>query len=258
MTFLTHTIVVFLGTLGLFFFTFSPALKAQEEISLAETKPIRVSLSSFYKNKSVFRGAETWPKPSYFVGPGLIFFDKWLLRGPGLFYSHFPRTSSFLFTAGVSYFDDGEPWPDTSDHKEDYRNQRKSTVEASTKFRYKFGYRNSFYLGVSLYKEIKYHYGHFSELEAGLPLLPYTGLHLKMGLGDKQANQYIYGPSGVSGEAYRSASVSVVIPHVPWNGIIRAEVNRSWIVQEKNRAGEYVKGKSVNDGGSMMLVWNLI
>ena len=139
MTFLPRTTLGFFGGLGFFLLTLSPLIKAQEEISLNETKPIRVSLSSFYKNKSVFRGAETWPKPSYFVGPGLIFFDRWLLRGPGLFYSHFPRTSSFLLTAGISYFDDGESWPDTSDHKEDYRNQRKSTVEASTKFRYKFG-----------------------------------------------------------------------------------------------------------------------
>ncbi len=109
-----------------------------------------------------------------------------------------------------------------------------------------------------MYQEIKRHFGRFGELEAGLPLLPYTGLHLKMGVGDTKANKYIYGPSGTSGEAYRSAAISLVIPHVPWNGIIRTEVKRSWIVQDKNRAAEYIKGNSSHDGASMMLIWNLI
>ena len=116
MRFSNPRLVAFL-TAPLFLIFLSFSIKASEGgLSLSETKPIRISLSSFYKNKSVFRGAETWPEPSYFAGPGFIFFDKWLVRGPGLFYSHFPRTSPFVFTAGISYFDDGEPWPDTSDH----------------------------------------------------------------------------------------------------------------------------------------------
>ena len=163
-----------------------------------------------------------------------------------------------MLSAGISYFSDDEPWPDTSDHEEDYRNQRSSTLEFSSTFRYKFGYRNSFYLGFSYYKEVKRHFGQFIELMAGMPIFPYTSLHLKNGFGDPEANKYIYGPSASKGEGYRSVSISLVIPHVPWNGIIRAQKERTWVGKDQNRKAEYIKEKYINDGMSLMLVWSII
>jgi len=247
---------LFPRTFLLCFLIFLPFFTEAQEITTE--KPLRISLSSFYRNKSVFRGAETWPDPSYFVGPSIILYDRWFIRGPALFYSHFSKNSPFTLSAGISYLSDDEPWPDTSDHEEDYRNQRSSSLELSTTFRYKFGYRNSFYFGFAYYKEVKRHFGQFVEIMAGMPIFPYTSLHLKSGIGDLEANKYIYGPSSAEGEGYRSVSISLVIPHVPWEGIIRAQMERTWVVKDQNRKAEYIKEKYINDGMSLMLVWSII
>jgi hypothetical protein len=239
---------IFLGSLILLFSFWS----------FAQEKAIHLSFSSSYKNEHVFRGAETWPAPTFFIDPSLVVYEKIFIQGTTFLYSFFNKDSPFYLKAGLSYIDDNKPYFDSSNHKEDYRNQRPSSLELSTTFRYHFGPQNSFYVGLNYFKEVKNHLGQFVELTAGLPLLPYSSLHIKSGRGDKLANQYIYGPSASSGEGFRSILLSFQIPHVSWDGMIEAHVERFWVVQAKNRNAEYIKGKYINDTLSLMFVWKLI
>lgn len=239
-------------------FFLGPLLLLFSFLSFAQEKAIRLSFSSSYKNENVFRGAETWPRPIYFIDPSLVLYEKIFIQGTTLLYSFFSKDSPFHLKAGLSYIDDHRPYFDKSNHQEDYRNQRSSSLELSTTFRYHFGLGNSYYVGLNYFKEVKNHLGQFVEFTAGFPLLPYSSLHIKSGRGDQLANQYIYGPSASSGEGFRSILLSFQIPHVSWDGMIEAHVERFWIVQTKNRDAEYIKGKYINDTLSLMFVWNLI
>ena len=206
--------------------------------SLSFAKIFGLGLGAFFQTKSVYRGALTWPKPSFMVGPSLILFDKLSIRGPSVSYSHFPRDNPWEFESNFSIVDDGEPLLSLGSHEEDYRNSRKGSYEVSARVKYKFGFMNKFYVGALLARDLKRSEAFYSELQLGAPVFIYTTINYLMGFGELEANRYFYGEEAVSGPSWHEFSLKYVMPFVPWEGIVINSLSYSQILQTENqRAG---------------------
>tara|TARA_R110002072_G_scaffold64203_4_gene159636 strand:+ start:80188 stop:80877 length:690 start_codon:yes stop_codon:yes gene_type:complete len=219
---------------------------------------VNIVLFGNIQSQSVFRGAVTYSKPSAIAGPSFIFFDTITIAGPSLFYSYGnPRKDKFIFKLGVKYVDDGVPLF-VSSSKEDFKNQRRNTVELSSDLQYSFGKKNKFGFGLQFHKDIKRHKKSLIEFNAKAPILPFTSLKLLTSFAQKEMNQYIYGPSSTSGAAYTSANIDIVIPFVPWEGIAKVGVVHTWVMKESNENAEYIRGDGKNFHSYFRLIWNVL
>lgn len=217
-----------------------------------------ISMMAMFNSQSIHRGAQIWPDPSAFAGPGLLFFDKKLkIFGPSLIYDFFPeRESQIKLEAGFRYFEDQRPWIRFKSREEDYRNQRRTSTETNLKFSYAFGYRNKFELGAFIAREIYRFNGHYTELRAQTPLLPFTTLAAKASFADDRFNQYLYGPTSASGIGYHALELKLVIPFVPWDGIIINSLEQSWVSQSQNENADYVRGDGDHLTFTTRWIWN--
>ena len=210
----------------------------------------------FVQSKSVYKGAETWPKATGLVGIGITLYEVLSIRGPSVTYHPFSRKDPWELNVGVRYFNDNRPWMDFSNHEEDYRNQRGDSVNSFASLKYKFGLRNKFFFGLSVEKELIEHYGWHTEASAGVPLVPYTSLSGTYSFAGGKSNKYAYGPEAVNGEGFFSLGLKVVFPHLPWPGIAMILADKSWILQDENKNADYVRGHSQNFVLSTRVIWS--
>lgn len=216
-----------------------------------------IDLMFFYQSQSIYRGAQIWPKGSIMAAPGFLFFERKLkIFGPNISYSFFPeRDSHFKMDIGAKLFNDGDPLFSLGKAQLDYKNRRKKSLEAFTKFRYQFGFKNKFFISIFLAREIIEHKGLYSELSAGAPLFPFTSLVGKLSYAEKKTNQYIYGPEGVSGTGFGSLGINLVIPFVPWDGVIINQLTQSWILNKENQNADYIRGDKRQLTFSTRWIW---
>lgn len=224
--------------------------------SSSHAKPFGVRFMANYQTQQVYRGAVIWPKPTAIAGPMLVFYERVFFAGPNLFYSPTNRKDQLQWRTGVTFFDDDDPPIKFGDHQEDYRNRRKSSLEAYAQVSYNFGFRNKFQIGAYLGREVKENLGLHAEVFGALPLLPFTTFQVRYSVSESQMARYIYGPEANSGSGYASLALNAVYPFVPWDGIIMANYARSWVVQGPNKHADYIRGNDETDVFSLRIFWN--
>jgi hypothetical protein len=213
---------------------------------------------SAFSTQSIYRGAQIWPYPTMMIGPGLLFFDKHLkVFGPSVSYDFFPeRESVFKLEIGARYFNDDRPWIRFNDHEEDYRNQRSDSIDSNIKFSYAFGPKKKFEVGAMVSRELYRFKGTYSEFRLQAPLFPLTKISGKVSVADSRYNKYLYGPTSLSGTGYAALGLTIVIPFVPWDGIIINNFEQSWVTQTTNRNADYVRGNGDHFQFSTRWMWN--
>ncbi|MGB0454950.1 MAG: hypothetical protein ACPGJV_14665 [Bacteriovoracaceae bacterium] len=216
-----------------------------------------MSFMTFYQTKSLFRGAETWTKPNGMVGVSLRLYEHFVIRGPALGYEVFThKDSPHKLDFGIRYIDDGEPLIRFSDSEESFRNKRKGALESSASYRYKFGFKNLFYVGGSLSRDWIAYKSQYYELNVGAPVIIFTKLNLSYGFGSLKTNTYNYGEGAKSGSGFFKYGLSHVMPYVPWEGIIIWSWDRSKVISSENRNANYVRGDGDYTQFSVRLIWN--
>jgi hypothetical protein len=230
-------------------FSFSSIGQASENV--------KFGFMGFYQSKSVYRGATTWPEPGMLVGVSVRFYQKFVWRGPSLTYETFNREDNHQLNFRVNFSDDNRPWIRLKSAEKSFRSQRDGALESSVSYRYKFGFKNLFFLGMFAGNEYIAYKSYYYELLAGVPLIPFFKLTVAAGRGSRATNQYIFGPEAVSGWGHYRYTVTAVIPFVPWDGIIINTFTRSKIISGANRHADYIRGESENSVFSTRVIWNL-
>lgn len=224
--------------------------------NLAMAKKFGMSLGGFFNSKSLFRGAETWPKPSMMVGPSFTFYERVSVKGPSVDYSFLGPKSPLSLTMGVRLHSDGKPLISLASHEEDYRNQRKSTFEFLTNLSYKF---RGFSGGVMLARDLDETKSLYSELTLGVPAyIKFLSLEFLIGIGEKGANKYSYGPTATSGAGWQQLSLKYLMINLPWDGVIINSASYSKILQDENRTADYVRSNDSHFVFSTVVVWKIL
>ncbi|MCP4912141.1 MAG: hypothetical protein GY909_03395 [Oligoflexia bacterium] len=227
-------------------------------ISLNSLASVKITLFGMGQSQSIFRGAVTYSKPSAMLGPSFTFFDSIVLAGPNIFFKAGDRNKdSVTYKIGVRYIDDNVPMF-VSESKNDFKNQRRNTIESYAEASYRFGWRNKFGFSTELMKEWKRHKKSMATFSAFAPILPFTSLKGTISLAQKEMNQYIYGPSGTSGVGFSSLNINTVIPFVPWEGIAMLGATQYWINKEANQNAEYIRGDDKNMNFYFRIIWNVL
>lgn len=221
-------------------------------------KPFGLRVFANYQSAQVYRGALIWPEGSGLAGPGLVFFERLYIFGPNIYFSPTKRGDSFQWRSGLSFVDDDDPPLSFGDHVEDYRNRRKSSLEAYVTGSYNFGWRKKFRIGGYLGREVKEGLGLHTEAFVGVPFLPFTTLTSRISFSEKGMSRYIYGPESISGFGYSSLNLNAVFPFVPWDGIIMGGWTRSWVLKGINQQADYIRGDSIQDVVYLRLFWNAL
>lgn len=217
----------------------------------------KFSLMSFYQSKNVYRGALIWPEPGMLVGVSLRIYQKFVWRGPSLTYEVFGKQENQRLNFGINFSDDNRPWIRFKSAEKNYRNQRDGALESSVRYRYKFGFKNLFYLGFFASQELITYKSYYYEAQAGMPLIPFFKLSVAAGNGSIETNRYIFGPEAKEGWGHYRYAITAVIPFVPWDGIIINSFTRSKIISGANRNADYIRGESENSVFSMRVIWKL-
>ena len=216
---------------------------------------ISFSAMGYTQSKRVYRGAVTWPHPTALLGISLELYNKIFLRGPSVHFSLNERKHPFQFKVGLRYSTDDKPMISLSNHKEDFRNKRGDSFNIYSSVKYGLGFRNLFYLGAKVIRDLsRYHTSHFV-LSAGAPVFPFTSLKIEYGIGSKASNQYAYGTEAVSGEGHFGLGLKIVLVRLPWSGIAFFDFDNTWILQNENRYADYVRGDFKNSKISTRLIW---
>lgn len=211
----------------------------------------------FAQSKQLFRGAVTWPVPTMLAGVSIILFEKLHIRGPSIAYKFYDRENPFQLEIGSRYFTDDKPMIDFSNHKMDFRNTRGDSLNIYASTKYKFGFRNLFYVGLNVVRDLTRYQGIHSVLKLGAPVLPFTTLKLEYSLSEKSSNQYAYGHQAISGNGYIAAGLKVVVIKLPWKGIMMIDFDNYWIQKSENKHANFVGGDSVNTKLSTRIIWDI-
>ncbi len=240
-----------IGLLGIIIFGVGTILP------MTQAKPFRVTLAGAFSSQRIYRGAITWPKPTVILGPAFIFYERLKLAGPALNYSFFDQAHFLELKTGFRFYSDGKPWISFSDHREDHRNQRKSSLEANFQIKYKFGPRKKFSISGFLGRDIKEYNGFYSALSLRVPVWFFTSLSGKLGWAEKSTAIYLYGLTAREGFADADLTLNTIFPFVPWKGVAMFYLKRSWILEGENRSANYVVGQAINNTFGFRLIWNL-
>lgn len=230
----------------IFFITFSLKLNASENV--------KFSIGIFYQAKDVYRGALIWREPFTMAGPTVRLYQKFVLRGPSLTYEVFGRKDQHMLNISVAFSDDNDPWIKLKDSEISFRNKRDGALESRVAYRYKFGYRNKFYLGGLVARDYIAYKNMYYELQAGTPLIPFFSTNLALSRAPIKTNEYIYGDGARDGWGHYRIEISNVIPFVPWPGIIINRFTHSKIISSENRTASYI-GEGEAENNVFSTIW---
>ncbi len=207
-------------------------------------KAVRISGAAIFKSNSVYRGVLTWSRPSFFIGPGIIFYEKIHVRGPSFGYTHCKRRDRYKLDVKLSTFNDRKPLFDLSSDEENFRNSRSSTFDFGVDTAYKFGFRNLFVVGAELSYEFKEYNAFYMYPYIKLPVAPFVSLKLGVSVGAKETNKYLYGETAKSGMGFYSAALNGFMPL--FKGALICGLEYTSVQQEENRESYLVGGKPDN------------
>ena len=169
------------------------------------------------------------------------------------------RNASHQFSIGGRYIMDGAPLlrlENKFDESSDYRASRPGSFEFSIGYRFRFGFRNLFVVGVQINKDVAYHYGRYFAFSLSLPLYKFLSLKSVTGVGSLEHNRYLYGAAAKSGLAHEGLTLQYVIPKLPWQGIIMFEFGRHWVLQKANQQADLVRGNHQQSLAATRWIWS--
>lgn len=244
-----------LGSLKAFLFTVCLSFSF---LAFGKVKPVSISGAVSFQTNSVYRGALTWNKPSYFFGPGFVFYEKFSLRGPGLLYSHFKRKDKYVFNVGIQTFNDRRPFLSfSSDNEETLKNSRPISLDFNVRAGYKFGFRNFFEIGGEFSREFIEHEGVYVTPYFKAPVAPFVTLKTSLGVGEKSVNRYLYGDSAVSGAGFYELNLQGFIPKVFKKGFVVLSLAYTSVLRDLNRDGALLEGKPDNLNFSARFIYKI-
>lgn len=222
--------------------------------SFGKLKPIAVSGVVSFQTKSLYRGALTWNKPSYFLGPGFVFYEKFALRGPGLSYQHFKRNDKYVFNLALQAFNDRRPLLSFSSDGDGLKNSRDVALDFSVEAGYKFGFRNLFEFGGEVSRDFIEHKGLYVAPYFKLPVAPFVTLKTSLGVGEKNTNQYLYGDTAESGAGFYELNLQGFVPKFFKKGFLILSLAYTSVLNSSNREGVLIEGKPDNLNFSMRFI----
>lgn len=217
----------------------------------ASAKVFGVNGGALIQSKTVYRGALIWNKPSFFVGPSFVFYEKLFVRGPNLSYQFFDRKSSYRLNMGIALFNDMKPIFSFSDDDETIRNSRDSALDFNVQAAYKFGYRKAFEIGATLSQDFIEHKALYFEPQFSFPVAPFTKIRLFAGSGGQKLNSFLYGFVSNSIISHYGVSLSLFLPPflvskvLPKGGILLS-LDQTYIAGAENRLGPLHDGAPDN------------
>jgi len=219
--------------------------------SLAFGKVFGLNGGVFFQTKSVYRGALTWHKPSFFLGPSFVFFDKLFVRGPNLSYQFYDRKSSYKLNLGISVFNDQKPIFDFSNDEESIRNSRNTALDFDVQAAYKFGYRKAFEVGARIAKDFIEHKAFYFEPQFSFPIAPFVKVRAYVGSGGRAMNAYLYGSRSdhvISHYGFGLSAFlpSVILPDFVPNGVFLLSLEQTAVAGTENRRGVLLDGAPDN------------
>ena len=236
-------------------FSFPRPLEAQvREQSMDQDKWLKISLAAFTSTKKIFRGAIFYPYPTIFAGPGLTLFNHLSIRGPSIYW-----TKSGLDIGG-RLISDRAPIIELTkkfDEKNDYRSSRSNSFEFVVRYRYGFGFRNLFFIGGEFAQETYQHKGRYLAFHFGIPVYMFLSFKSNTGWGNLSHNRYIYGDSAQAGLAHQDIMLQYAVPGFLGADIMILEIGQHFVLQEKNRSSDLIRGNSTNSQVSTVFIWNI-
>ena len=70
-------------------------------------------------------------------------------------------------------------------------------------------------------------------------------------------NSYVYGEGARAGWTHYTPAVGLILPFLPWGGMLRASYSRSYVVYSENRHGSYVRPSDNLQRVVAMMMWNI-
>ena len=210
---------------------------------------IKWSLASFISSQKLFRGAVLYPDPIAFAGPGLTLYNRLSIRGPTVVWTQGTRKDTHQWILMGKSLHGGARFPlfrltEGSQQAKDYRARYPYSFELSAAYRYRFGFRKLFSLGIELAQEVYRHHGQHLTLSLGLPLYKFLSLTSQTGVGTSAHNHYLYGEGSRAGWSFQGLALRYVIPRLPWKGIIILEASQHWVLQRANRKASFIRESS--------------
>jgi hypothetical protein len=225
--------------------------------SLAWTNDnIAINLGIFYAEKRIYRGALIWDAPIIAAGPSFTFFKTVQLGAGGLSLGS-EIAAGHTLSLGVSTFNDNAPDGPIiklADDEEDFKNRRRSTIDASLKYEYRF--ERFFSWSLAYHKDIKRHNGSYLFTGVSTSIIPFITLGTGIGLGDRATNQYVYGAGACGGLGHWDSYASLFLPILPWEGRLRVVYNYSTIKKESNAYADFIRGERNNTNLNAMALWS--
>lgn len=221
----------------------------------AEQNAVQIDLGVLYSQKRIWRGALIWDSPLLMAGPRFTFFNHLTLAGPSLTFFHEIQKGSKV-SIGVSYFDDNEPNGPVIKFKsqeEDFKNTRSATID--TFIKYEFRYKWFFNSSIEYHKDVKRSEGSYTYLEVGTNLIPFIGVGVGQGFGDRSNNLYVYGAGAVGGKTHTEYYVSYFKKELIFNGNLLLKYSRSKINKKTNIQADRIRGNGSLNQITAGLFW---
>ena len=214
-----------------------------------------LSAMTSFQSQKIYRGAQIWEWPGMTVGVSAVIFKRLEIRGPLIDFHFFERSNNIELDVGLRFFTDSEPMIPLEKGFLNHRNKRGDALDLLVHYKYKFGWRNLFAIGVDINKELIEHEGSYYRPFIEFPILPYTKLSIAAGYGSIEANKFVYGPSAISGLGHLDITLSNVLVQLPWDGIIITQFGVSYVKGQENINADYIRGNDQNNFVSTRIIW---
>ncbi|PIP88916.1 MAG: hypothetical protein COW01_05000 [Bdellovibrionales bacterium CG12_big_fil_rev_8_21_14_0_65_38_15] len=223
--------------------------------AFADQGAVEINLGAFYSHKRIWRGALIWNAPTLMAGPSFTFFNHVTIAGPNLTFFHEIQKGNKV-SLGASYFEDNEPNGPVVKFKsqeEDYKNTRSATIDTFIKYEYR--YKWFFNTSIEYHKDVKRSEGSYSYIEFATNLIPFIGVGVGQGFGDRDNNQYVYGTGAVGGMTHTEYFVSYFKKELIWDGNLLLKYSHSKINKKTNIQADRIRGNGSQDQFTAGIFW---
>lgn len=226
--------------------------------SLAQNSDWIISPTVLFSNKRVEKGALIWDTPFLITAAAINYKNKFLLGNGGISYQ-FLNTEKSTFALSYGQFNDDKARFALLNYlgkfEEDYKNERKATTQMTLSYLYRPSRATR--INLQWEKDLNAHHQNYYQISLSKSILPLISLDLTYGYGDQKHNKFMYGDSAQSGPTHLDYGLGVMLPFLPWKGIMRIMYSQSQILQKSAVNGFYIRGEAKQDRLMAIAFWVL-
>ena len=89
------------------------------------------------------------------------------------------------------------------------------------------------------------------------PVAPFVTLKTSLGVGEKSANQYLYGDRAVGGVGFYELNLQGFVPKVLKKGFVILSLAYTSVIRDENRSGVLLEGKPENLNFSARFIYKI-